>query len=235
LLYKIKQKEIRKKYEEEVTNIIENNKYQIQKIESFAEFQDELNLFMDCGAGFGSRIIPISFSECEQHCKLLGKDALSYYKNIYDKAKYKWAKKHCVSETLTQDDVSLMLKDIQTATLPFGSFSIAFKTHRLNNNAVPSYYDKKMVYYAPLLYDMDDIQIDISDYMCDVRANCMFNEKSQYHQMHIYTDNILSKKDVDNIYPLICELVKKYNEYATETYNIFKNDKSYQHREDFDN
>ena len=235
LLYKLKQKDIRKKYEEEVKRLLSNQKYQVEKIESFAEFLDVLNPFIDCSTFLGSTIVPISFSECEDHCKMLGKDTLSYYKNIYDEAKYTWAKKHCIQVDLKESEVIKMLKDIQSATLPFGSFSIAFKTYRLNNNSIPSKHTGKMIPYAPLLYDMDSLHTDISDYMCEKRANSMFNKENQYRQMHIYTDNILSKKDVDAIYPLICELTKLYNNYATETYNTFKNDKSYQHREDFGN
>lgn len=235
LLYKVKQKDIQKKYEAEIEKLLSKQKYQIEKVESFAEFLDILHPFIDCSTFLGSTIVPISFSECEGHCKMLGKDTLSYYKNIYDQAKYNWAKKHCTQTHLEESEVVDMLKDIQSATLPFGSFSIAFKTHRLNNNCVPSKHTGKMIPYAPLLYDMDTINVNISDYMCEKRANTMFNSENEYHQMHIYTDNILSIKDVDAIYPLICDLTKFYNDYATEVYNTFKNDKGYQHREDFGN
>lgn len=235
LIYKLKQRDIRKKYEEKIKELLSNQKYQIQKIESFAEFLDILNPFIDCSTFLGTAILPISFSSCEDNCKMLGKDTLSYYKSIYDKAKYDWAKKNCTQMDLTEPEVVKMLMDIQGTTLPFGCFTIAFKTKRLNNNSIPSKHTGKMIQYAPLLYEMDPLHTNVSDYMCEKRANSMFNANNDYRQMHIYTDNILSKKDVDAIYPLICDMTKLYNDYATETYNTFKNDKGYQHREDFGN
>lgn len=231
--YLLKKKQLQKKYEDEVENIISGQKYRIQKIESFAEFADKLHPFHECAVMLNSTVYPISFSECESGCKLLGTDALSFHKTNYDNAKYIWAKKQCTDTDITKEENFNMLKEIQNATLPFGCFSIAFKCHRLHDKTIKSHYDKRQINFSPLLYDFIDVTENVSDFFCEKLANEMGDADNGFHQMNVYTDNILTLHDVDEIYPLIKSLTQKYNEYSTTLYHLYKDSEIYRHREDF--
>lgn len=231
--YLLKRKEIRKKYESEVEKILENESYRIQKIESFAEFSDPLNPFRECAILLNTSVSPISFSECENRCKVLGVDVLTHHKMKYDEAKYEWVKKHCTNETISFEENLEMLMKIQESTIPFGAFTIAFKCHRLHDKTIKSHYSDKQIPFAPLLYDMVDVEENVSEFFCNKLAEKIQDNTNPFYQMNVYTDNILTIKDIDSIYPLIRKLAHKYNEYTTTVYHNCKDSEIYRHREDF--
>lgn len=231
--YLFNKKTIQKKYEDEIATILEGSKYRIDKIESFAPFPDQLHPFCECSTLLNVKYLPISFSECESRCKLLGADGLSYHKKVYDTAKYNWAKKNCIEAKIEKEENLSLIQEIQKSTLPFGSFSIAFKCHRLTDETVKSKYSNQDIPYAPFLYEFVDVYGGASDFFCRILADMLNGEEEKFCQMNIYTDNILNKSDVDSIYPLVQEVAQKYNEYATELYNAFKEDALYLHRDDF--
>lgn len=236
--YILNKRKIMKKYEEEIKKTLEGEKYHIQKIESFADFPDSLGIFHEIAVLLNTAVSPISFSECETRNKLLGVNVLSHHKTLYDNAKYKWVRKHCTEEQISFEEDLEMIHEIQKATLPFGSFTIAFKCHRMENNTVKSRYSGNEICFAPLLYDIVELNSGVFDFFCNILANKIYNiqqknnEYDEWHQMNIYVDNILTIKDIDNIYPLITKLMQKYNEYVATLYHAYKNDSLYQHRDD---
>lgn len=232
--YLLRHNKIRKKYEDEIAQILYGGKYRILKIESFADFSDTLLPFHECSMLLDTAVSPISFSECESHCKQLGVDTLVHYKTQYNEAKYKWTKKHCTQKEITLEENYEMLKKIQDATMSFGAFTIAFKCHRLHEKTVRSYYSESQIQFAPLLYDIISLDGNVSDYFCHRLAEKLFdNSDNPYHQMNIYTDNVLTLKDIDDMYPIIRKITQKYNEYVTTLYHTFKDSEIYRHREDF--
>lgn len=232
--YLLKYRKLQKKYEDEIKDILADGKYNIRKIESFAEFSDQLAPFRECSMLLKTAVTPISFSECELAGKQLGIGVLVDYRTRYVNAKYKWTKRCCRHEDITLDEHLDMLQRIQNSTLPFGAYTIAFKCHRLNEKTVKSHYSGKRIVYAPLLYDIVDVKENVLDFFCHRLAEKLYDSSSNdFHQMNVYTDNIMTSKDVDDMYPLIKKLAQKYNEYATTMYHMYKDSEIYRHREDF--
>lgn len=240
--YLIGHKKLQRKYESEIREIIEDQKYQIKRIDVFAEFPDSLFPFRDCSVLLGVPVIPVSFAECESNNKLLGVETLAKNKGVYDDAKYEWVKKHCTNESISVEENFKMLKAIQEAILPFGIFTIAFRCHQIYDYTIKSQYNDKQIPFSPLIYDTEDIDTGVSDYFCrklaeeldTVSINPSGDKKSAvYYQMNVYTDNILTRKDVDGIYDLIKKIMNKYNEYAMTMYHTYKESEVYKHRDDF--
>lgn len=227
-------KKLKKKYEYEMGQMLSGEKYRIRLIESFADFPDSLHPFRECASLLGASVLPISFSMCERGDKLVGMDTLSYHKSMYDNAKYNWAKKSCINCNISTKEYYTMLKDIQSATLPYGAFTIAFKCHRLNGDSVKSNCSDENILYSPLLYDAIEIESDVLDYFCKMLSSqIQVGNALDIHQMNVYTDNTLRMEDIDNVYPVIKKMMQKYNEYAMEVYHTYKTSSFYQHRCDF--
>ena len=223
-----------KKYEMEMKGILHGSGYRILKIESFADFPDRLFPFCEYSTLPGVPVSPISFSECEAMCSQLGAENLALYKEMYSRAKYAWARKRCIQGDIPLGEHAAMLRRIQETTLPFGAFMIAFRCHRLHDKTVVSHHSGSRIPYAPMLYDIVDIGNDVSGFSCERLAEKLFDENSNdFFQMNIYTDNILSERNVDEIYPVIKELAGKYNEYAAILYHTYKDSEIYRHRDDF--
>lgn len=132
------------------------------------------------------------------------------------------------------DAINEVLFEQRKLALESGVLTLAYKPKHLTEESVKSYYGDYEEKYAPYIINLYDKQDNI---VCSHVAKCIESEfvtQEGYRPLNITFTEAISEQDVPQIYALIAEILKVYNQYVIDDYEENKISEKYQHRHDFD-